>query len=438
MKKLNIFVFIAALLFGLTATADAQITEKPEFGKFAITGATIHTVTNGTIEGGVILIDGKKIVQVGQNAKITPDYKQIDATGKHVYPGFIDSWTALGLVEVSAVAVTVDNRELGQFNPHMFAFTAFNPHSASVPVTRVSGVTTVLSHPSSGTIAGKAAVMDLWGYSPDSMAVKKSGALVMSLPSSAGGGWWDDRSEKEIKEQYDREIKAINDFIDKAHFYDQMMNAYEANPSGKTKPDFDPRMDAMREVLSGDVPVVISVNREQAILDAIEWTKSHENMNFVFAGVEEGWRVAEEIAEAGIPVLTTTLYTPARDYDNYRRPYENPGLMAAAGVKVAIVSDDTENSRNAPFEAGYAAAYGLGKEEAIKALTINPAEIFGVDDMIGSLEVGKQANLFISDGDPLEPMTNIEHVFIKGYKIPMTSRHTQLYDEFLDRDAVNE
>ncbi|HBX66060.1 MAG TPA: amidohydrolase, partial [Balneolaceae bacterium] len=163
-----------------------------------------------------------------------PDYKQIDATGKHVYPGFIDSWTALGLVEVSAVAVTVDNRELGQFNPHMFAFTAFNPHSASVPVTRVSGVTTVLSHPSSGTIAGKAAVMDLWGYSPDSMAVKKSGALVMSLPSSAGGGWWDDRSEKEIKEQYDREIKAINDFIDKAHFYDQMMNAYEANPSGKT------------------------------------------------------------------------------------------------------------------------------------------------------------------------------------------------------------
>ena len=438
MKKLNIFVFIAVLLFGLTATAQAQITEKPEFGKFAITGATIHTVTNGTIEGGIILIDGEKIVQVGQNAKITPEYKQIDASGKHIYPGFIDAWSSLGLVEVSAVAVTVDNQELGQFNPHMYAFTAFNPHSASVPVTRVSGVTTVLTHPSSGSIAGKAAVMDLWGYSPDSMAVKKSGALVMSLPSSTGGGWWDNRSEKEIKEDYERQIKEINDFISKARFYDQMVNAYEANPSGKTKPDFDPRMDAMREVLSGDVPVVISVSREQAILDAIEWTKSHEGMNFVFEGVEEGWRVADEIAEAGIPVLTTTLYTPSRDYDNYRRPYENPGLMAAAGVKVAIVSDDTENTRNAPFEAGYAAAYGLGKEEAIKALTINPAEIFGFDDVLGSLEAGKQANLFISDGDPLEPMTTIEHVFIKGYKIPMTSRHTQLYDEFLDRDAVNE
>ncbi|HBQ61307.1 MAG TPA: amidohydrolase, partial [Balneolaceae bacterium] len=143
MKKLNIFVVIAALLFGLNATTEAQITEKPEFGKFAITGATIHTVTNGTIEGGVILIDGNEIEYVGNNAKITNEYTRIDASGKHVYPGFIDGWTSLGIVEISAVAVTVDNAELGDFNPHMYAFTAFNPHSASVPVTRVSGVTTV-------------------------------------------------------------------------------------------------------------------------------------------------------------------------------------------------------------------------------------------------------------------------------------------------------
>jgi imidazolonepropionase-like amidohydrolase len=438
MKRLNIFAVIVALLFGLTATAEAQITDKPEFGKFAITGATIHTVTNGTIESGVILIDGNEITFVGENARITNEYTRIDASGKHVYPGFIDGWTGLGLVEISAVPVTVDNAELGQFNPHMYAFTAFNPHSAAVPVTRVSGVTTVLSHPSSGSIAGKAAVMDLWGYSPDSMAVKKSGALVMDLPSSSGGGWWDNRSEAEIKKQYEENLKEINDFLDKARFYDKMMKEYEADPSGKTKPDHDPRMEAMREVLAGDVPVVISVNDEQEILDAIEWIKGHDDMNFIFEGVREGWRVAEEIAEAGVPVLTTTLYTPSRDYDNYQRPYQNPGLMAEAGVKVAIVSDDIENSRNAPFEAGYAAAYGMGVEEALKAVTINPAEMFGVADKIGSLEAGKQANLFISDGDPFEPMTNIEHVFIKGFKIPMDSRHIQLYDEFLDRDAVNE
>ncbi|MDZ7807007.1 MAG: amidohydrolase family protein [Gracilimonas sp.] len=437
MKKLNIFIVAIALLFGLTATTQAQITEKPEFGKFAITGATIHTVTNGTIENGVILIEGEKIAYIGNNIRVTGDYKRIDATGKHVYPGFIDGWTGLGLVEVSAVAVTVDDAEIGQFNPNMYAFTAFNPHSASIPVTRVSGVTTVLAKPRSGSISGKAAVMDLWGYSPDSMAVKKSGALVMNLPSSTGGGWWDDRSEEEIKKQYDRQIKEINDFISKARFYDDMMKAYEANPSGKTQPDHDPRMEAMREVLSGDVPVVITADNEQEILDAIEWSKAHEGMNFILAGVNEGWRVADEIAEAGMGVLTTTLYTPSREYDNYQRPYQNPGLMADAGVKVAIVSDDTENSRNTTFEAGYAAAYGMGTEEALKAVTINPAEMFGVADKIGSLEEGKQANLFISDGDPFEPMTNIEQVFIKGYKIPMQSRHSQLYEEFIDRDAVN-
>lgn len=435
MKKLNIIVTLAVLLFGMGLTAEAQITEKPEYGKFAITGATIHTVTNGVIEGGILLIDGDEITFVGDNARIESDYTRIDATGKHVYPGFIDGWSGLGLVEISAVPVTVDNAEIGSFNPNMYAFTAFNPHSAAVPVTRVSGVTTVLSRPSSGIISGKASVMDLWGYSPDSMAVKKNGALIMNLPSK-GGGWWDNRSESEIQKEYEQEIKEIDDFLNKARFYDEMMNAYEADPSGKTKPDHDPRMEAMRDVLAGDVPVVISVNDEQQILDAIDWTKTQEDMNFVFSGVREGWRVAEEIAEAGIPVLTTTLYTPAREYDNYQRPYENPGLMMQAGVKVAIVSNDTENSRNTPFEAGYAAAYGMGTDEAIKAITINPAEIFGVADKLGSLEAGKQANLIITDGDPLEPMTTVEQVFIKGFKIPMQSRHIQLYDEFLDRDAV--
>lgn len=260
----------------------------------------------------------------------------------------------------------------------------------------------------------------------------------MNLPSSTGGGWWDNRSEEEIKKQYERQIKEINEFMAKARFYDNMMKAYEADPSGKTKPDHDPRMEAMREVLNGDVPVVISADSEQEILDAIEWANAYEGMNFILAGVTEGWRVADEIAEAGMGVLTTTLYTPSRDYDNYQRPYQNPGLMADAGVKVAIVSDDTENSRNTAFEAGYAATYGMGTEEALKAVTINPAELFGVADKIGSLEEGKQANLFISDGDPFEPLTKIEQVFIKGYKIPMQSRHSQLYDEFLDRDAVNE
>ncbi len=436
MKRL-LTLFFSITFFALTGLSYGQITQKPGFGKYAITNATVHTVSNGIIENGVVLVDGEKIAGVGSKMKIPADYQQLDATGKHVYPGFMDSGTILGLQEVGAVAVTNDQAELGSFNPHVRAFTAINPGSASIPVTRVNGVTHVISMPVSGRISGKATLIDLYGYSPDSMAVEGNAALHLNFPSSLKRGWWDDRKEEEIEEQYRKNLKELDEFWDKALFYDKMMKAYKADPGNKKKPDADEKMQAMREVVNGSIPVVISVDREKDILNAIEWTKEHSEGRFILAGVEDGWRVAEEIAEAGLPCLVETLYTPARDYDNYRRPYQNPGLLHEAGVKVAIATGGSENVRNAPYHAGYAAAYGLGTEEAVKALTINPAEIFGVGDLLGSIEEGKQANLFISDGDPFEPMTQIEQVFIRGYKIPMVSRHTQLYDEFLNRGAVN-
>ena len=431
-------ILIPLLLIASVFTVKAQITEKSEFGRFAITGATIHTVTNGTIENGVILIENDKITFVGKNAKINPDFTRVDASGKHVYPGFIDASTQLGLVEINAVAVTVDSRELGPFNAHIRAFTAINPGSASIPVTRVSGVTNVVAAPLGSRISGKSTLIDLWGYSPDSMAVLGNSALHMSLPSNRKAGWWDSRSDKEIKEQYERQIKQLNDYWQEAMFYNKMMSAFEDDPQGKTKPDKDRGLDAMREVVSGEVPVVISVNNEKDILNVLEWIKDHPDVKFILSGVREGFRVADKIAEAGVPVIVSTLYTPTRQYDNYQRPYQNPGMLHEAGVKVMLSSFETENVRNLNYNAGYAATYGLGTEEALKAVTINTAEAFGVADKLGSLEVGKQANLFISDGDPFEPLTNIEHVFIAGHKIPMVSRHTQLFEEFLDRDKVNE
>jgi len=436
MKRISKIFMSCLLCFLITDGVQAQITEKPGFGKFAITNATVHTVTNGTIENGIVLINGEKIEFVGKNAKITADYQQINAEGKHVYPGFMDSGTILGLQEVGAVAVTNDQAELGDYNPHVRAFTAINPSSVSIPVTRVNGVTHVISLPISGRIAGKGALIDLFGYSPDSMAVQPNAALHLTLPASQQRGWWDDRSDKEVKEAYEKSMKELNEFWKKAEFYNKMMTAYEQNPKGKKQPDKDEKMDAMREVVTGDIPVIITADKKQEILDAIEWTKERSDARFILAGVEEGWRVAEEIADAGLPCLVSTLYTPERDFDNYQRPYQNPGKLHEAGVKVAIATGESENVRNAPYHAGYAATYGLGVEEAVKALTINPAEIFGVSDRLGSLEEGKQANLFISDGDPFEPMTTIEQVFIRGYKIPMVSRHTQLYEEYLNRDAV--
>ncbi|MDX1640289.1 MAG: amidohydrolase family protein [Balneolaceae bacterium] len=416
----------------------AQITEKPGFGKFAISNATIHTVTNGTIETGILLIEDHSITFVGENAKISTDYEVIDATGKHVYPGFFDANTRLGLEEVGSIDLTQDYAEVGDFNPHMQAFTAVNPNSVSIPVTRVNGITNVVSVPASGVISGKAVLLDLWGYTPDDMAVKQSAGLHIEWPTALKGGDWDDRSDEEVQKEFKEDLKELNEFWKRAEFYDQMMKQYDLDPKNRSQPDKNLKLEAMREVIAGQIPVIISVNREKDIKNALDWAKEKEDMHFVFAGVSEGWRVAEELAEAGIPVITSSLYTTTRDYDNYQRPYQNAGLMAEAGVKVMIsTGEGVENVRNVGFHAGYAATYGMDNEEALKAVTINPAEAFGVADELGSIEEGKKANLFISDGDPFEPMTQIEHVFIDGYKIPMTSRHDQLYEEFLDRDAVN-
>ncbi|MBK98022.1 MAG: amidohydrolase [Balneola sp.] len=436
-KKWNL---VLALLLIASFTVQAQITDKPNFGKIAIVDATIHTVTDGTIKNGVIMLDGEKIGYVGTDRlKVSDEYHIIQASGKHVYPGFMDSGTSLGLVEINAVAVTVDNREVGNMNPNMFAFTAFNPHSVSIPVTRVSGVTHVITAPQGGLVSGQAALMDLWGYSPDSMAIDITAGIVLNWPSirSRGRG---PRNLEQAEKRYKEAIRNLNKLLDNARFYEQMMSEYEADAFEKIKPEKNQQLQTMRALVKGETPLIIAVSSEKDILNAIEWALHEDNipLNIIFAGVEEGWRVAEQIAKAEIPCLVSTLYTPVRSYDHIHRPYENPSALLKAGVKVAIMTGEVENVRNLPFNAGYAAAYGMGTEEAIKAVTINPAEIFGVSSLLGSLEEGKQANLFISSGDPFEPLSQIEQVFIKGYQIPMDSRHTQLFEEFLDRDATQE
>ncbi len=192
-------------------------------------------------------------------------------------------------------------------------------------------------------------------------------------------------------------------------------------------------MKALLPVYRREVPLLIEVNKANDIKKAIEWVQK-KNIKAVFTGVSDGFRVADELAKANIPVIVgPTLSTPSQDYDRFDKPYANPGILKKAGVKVAIRTMDTENVRNLPYNAGFAAAYGMSKEDALKAITIVPAELFQVADQLGSIEVGKQATLFISTGDPFETSTNVEEVFIRGWKIPMVSRHTQLYEEFLHR-----
>lgn len=420
------------------SAATAQITEKPSFGKIALINATIHTVSDGMIRNGVVLIHGERIEFVGNNVKPTADYTVVDLTGKHIWPGMIDAGTSLGLIEISAVPVTVDNAEVGNFNPNMRAFTAINPNASAIPVTRVEGVTTVISEPASGLVSGTATLIDLFGYSPDSMAVKADAAMVMNWPAAGRRGFFDQRTDEQIKEQFDAQLKEMREIWNKAKFYHEMMTAFEAAPAGKTRPDKDQQMDGMRNVFRGTLPVMIRVDREADIREALKWVAANPDVRFIFTSVAEGWRVADEIAAAKVPVIVgPVLRLPSRDYDHYQRPYQNAGLLHKAGVLVALRTGQTENVRNLPFQAGYAAAYGMPKHEAVKAVTLNPAKIFGVDDRLGSVSAGKIANLVVTNGDLLETMTQVEMVFIRGRNIPMTSRQEQLYREFINRDATN-
>jgi len=442
-KKNNTFfsrsgwVVVMSLFLGF-ATVEAQITEKPQYGTFLIENVDIYPVTSDVIQGGVVVVKDGLIEYVGSNVKpdLTGDIIRIDGSGHRLYPGFIDSETQLGLNEIGAVAVTIDAAEVGSVNPEMIAQTAINPGSVSIPVTRVDGVTNVVAAPVSGLVSGTGSLIDLYGYTPEAMSIDQRAGIYINWPSSGKRGWWDSRSEKEIEKDYNEAIDQINELFDDARAYHTMWQAIESDELD-AQPDVNAKMDAMRYLFTQDARLVVRVNREKDILAALEWATQQDDLSFVFSGVSEGWRVADKLAEADIPVIATALVTPSRPSDHYARPYQNAGLMANAGVHVSLSTFNTENVRNLPFHAGYAATYGMGVEEALKAVTINPAEIWGVDDKLGSIDVGKHANLILVDGDPFETTSIIKDVFIRGYRIPMVSRHTQLNEEFLDRDATN-
>lgn len=421
-----LFFLLLALLPLLSATAQR--------GVYAITNTRIETVSNGAIERGTIVLRDGRIEAVGASVSAPSDATVIDGTGMTVYPGMIDSGTSLGTVEISSFARARDNREIGTLTPHVAALTAVNPNSVLIPVTRVSGVTTALTEPAGGLLPGEAALINLHGYTPAQMHVGGVRVMRMNYPVTGRRGWWDSRTDKKIKEDDEAALDQLNDVFDRARLYHRIDSAYTADNRNPV-PDFIPEMRAMLPVVRGEMPLVITANRAKDIEAALAWIAEQDLENVIFSGVAEGWRVADQIAAAGIPCLVgPVLSIPTRGSDRYDRAYANAGLLHQAGVKVAIRTGEAENVRNLPFNAGFAAAYGLGREAALRAITLAPAEIFGVADHLGSLEAGKQATLFVSDGDPFETKTTVHHVFIDGYQIPMESRHTRLYDEFLNRD----
>jgi imidazolonepropionase-like amidohydrolase len=425
--KINV---VFTLVFTLALTHSFGQVKKSTKGTFALTNATIETVTKGTVSGTLIISEGK-ITALGSNVTIPSGANVIDCKGMFIYPGMIDGGTQLGIVEVSSISLTDDSDELGELTPHMEAISAFNTSATAVSVTRVDGITTTLVVPQGGLFPGTASLVNLVGYTPEQIYAGFKG-VVLNFPGAGRRGFWDRRTDEELKKEEEKALKQLNDVWTEALYYVQVTDAAAKDPSIKVASN--PEMARIAEVIRGKMTLLIETNKASDIEAAIKWAQDKKVAKVVLTGVAEGWRVADKIAKSGFPVITGPIIAlPTRESDNYDKAYANPGVMSKAGVKVAIRTNDQENVRNLPFHAGFAAAYGMSKEDALKSVTIVPAEIFGVADKLGSLEVGKLASIMVTTGDPLEPKTQIKYLFIDGWIVPLDSRHIQLYEEFLNR-----
>jgi imidazolonepropionase-like amidohydrolase len=427
----NARTILSVLILLLSASlANAQQQGR---GTYALVNARIETITSGTIERGTVVIRNGRIAAVGAGVTAPADATTIDCSGLTIYPGLIDAGCQIGLVEIGSLPETVDQDELGEISPQADALTAVNPNSIAIPVTRVSGVTTAMVVPVGGLVAGTGALINLHGYTPEQMKVGSLRPVVLNFPSTGRAGWSDTRSDEEIEKEVRKGVDRLKELWKRAVLYAKIDSAYRAHPDPERLPEYIPELKALLPVIRGEAPLMIEVNTARDIDSAIVWVRE-QKIRAIFTGVSEGWRVADRIAAAKIPcIVGPVISMPTRPGDNYARTYQNPGLLHAAGVVVTIRTTDAANVRNLPFNAGFAAAYGLGREEALRAVTIVPATLFGVDSLLGSIETGKQATLFVADGDPFEPATTIRHLFIDGYQIGLETRQTELYREFIRR-----
>jgi imidazolonepropionase-like amidohydrolase len=424
---------LVSALAGTLVAGGSEIPAKPQDHPIVLTGGTIHPVSGPDIPGGMILFDKGKIVSIGMDLDLPANTERIDITGKHVYPGLILAASSTGLQEIGAVRATRDVAETGSVNPNIRAEVAVNPESEIIPVTRANGITVAITMPAGGVISGTAAAIELDGWTWEEMTLRAPVGMIVNWPSmSINRAWWERRTEEEQKKAREKQLEELRNAFRDARAY---MEAKKAEAAG-TAPhhDTDLRWEAMIPVLEGKVPVLLNAGDIQQIEAAVAWA-DREKVRLVITGGYDAPRAAALLKEHGVSVIAGPVdATPRRRDEAYDDPYTLPKRLHDAGVAFCIMGDGGyENERNLPYQAAQAAAYGLPADEALKAITIYPAKIYGIDDRVGSLEPGKDATLIVTTGNPLETTSNVEREFIRGKSIQLTSRHTHLYDKYREK-----
>ncbi|MCK5127048.1 MAG: amidohydrolase family protein [candidate division Zixibacteria bacterium] len=422
--RIIIYTLLIFMIVSLVQAHD-YVPGKIQDHPILLRGGTVYTVSDGIKENSDVLFNDGRIVDIGENIIVPENTEIINVTGKHIYPGLIAAYSYIGLVEIGSVRATNDRREIGTINPNILAHIAYNPDSEIIPSVRSNGITTALIVPGGRLITGTSSLLNLDGWTWEDATEKLNVGMHLIWPAvKAVKGYDDKRSLEEIKKELRENREVLYEAFDDAKVY---YLAQQADASIKK----DLRWDAMVPVFDKEIPVFIQANDYRQIDQAVQFSKDYD-FNMILVGGRDAWMCPELLKDNKIPVIVAwTQALPGREDDGYDLRYSLPARLYEAGVKFCMAQAGGGWSRNLPFQAGQAIAFGLPKEEALRALTLSVAEILDVDQNLGSLEVGKKATIIVSDGDIFDILTHkIIYEFIEGKKVDLNNKHKELYEKY--------
>jgi len=423
------------MLMASAGSANPIVPGSTQSQPILITGGDLYTVSQGVLANTDLLFENGKITRIGRDLPAPAGARTIDASGKRVYPGLILPGTTIGIVEISAVRATTDYTEVGSLTPEVATHSAYNPDSEVIPTVRSNGVTTAQVMPFGSLIRGRSMITHFDGWTKEDAAVKLVDGLHLAWPrATISTAWWVRDSPEEQKKKMAEERKKLRAMFDDARAYMKAKNAGEPVETNLS-------WEAMIPALEGQQSVYIEAGDYRQITEAVSFAAEY-GLRMVLIGGRDAWLAAALLKENDIPVIIRSIMAlPTRDDEDYDIVYRLPTLLHDAGVRFCIgrsgSAGDSWDGRNLPFEGGMAAAFGLSKDEALRSITLSTAEILGIADREGSLDVGKDATLFISEGDVMDVIGNrVTHMWIQGREVDLDNRHKALYRKY-DRKPGN-
>ncbi|MBA4146887.1 MAG: amidohydrolase family protein [Verrucomicrobia bacterium] len=440
------FSFLPALSVATAIVSILLIPDSVSAQRIVLRNVVIHgTQHTNILQPSFVVINDGKIESIGTlDARAKID-QNIDLKGAFLFPGLIALNTALGLSEISGARPTRDIQEVGEYTPDVQSWIAVNPDSDLLPVARANGITYIQPAPKGGMVAGQSGLIALDGWTMEQMAIQKPLALHVYWPSMAlnttpkdkvkDASKW--KSLEDQSKERKKKVRELNEFFEDARAYAKSKAAQKDQKSFARNPAWE----SMLPYVAGELPVMIHADEVRQIKAAVNWGETNQ-LKIIIAGGRDAWMIADELAEKKVPVLYEHTFTqPVRDSVSYDVHFKAPTILHQAGVPYAIgmgaTTFDAALIKNVPYQAAQSIGFGLPREEALKAITLYPAQMIGMADRIGSIDVGKDATFFTADGDILDIRTNVKRVWIAGKEVSLDNRHTRLYEKYKDRPKQN-